>query len=352
MASITDVAKKAGVGIATASRVINGTGYVSEETRQKVQAVIEEMNYVPNELARNLQQNKTNTVAVILPDVSDLFFAALLKEIEYLLRKKGYKTMLCCSDGEETNEEAFLDMLKRNLVDGVITTSNLLKQGSYAEIKRPMVSIDSILSEDIPMVCSNHKKGGKEAAQMLLDAGCRHIFQVRDTVNEEIKDRDKEHEISTKLFPFVERHIAFEKTVRSAMKKAKKKSKISYHETLSLGLTSADAYRSQAKEMFNKYPDIDGIMATDFAAIQYGIEAHSRGIKIPEDLKIVAYDGTDAVRMFYPEISCIRQQIDKIAGEAVKLLLLQIDQKTVKKNRITLPVQVINKYESETRANK
>ncbi len=336
MASITDVAKRAGVGIATASRVINGTGYVSEETRAKVQAVIEELHYVPNELARNLQQNRTNSVAVIVPDVSDLFFAALLKEIEYLLRKEGYKTMLCCSDGEQTNEEAFLDMVNRNLVDGVITTSNLLKQGSYAEITRPVVSIDSILSDDIPMVCANHKKGGKKAAEMLVQAGCRHIFQVRDTVTQEIKYREKEKEISTKLFPFVERHIAFEKAV--------KKAKIKYHERLSLGIVDAEKYREQAREVFAKHPDIDGIMATDYAAIQYAIVARSMGRRIPEDIKIVAYDGTDAVNLFYPEISTIKQPIEKIAEEAVKLLLKQINQKPIKKKRITLPVQVIDRY--------
>ena len=117
MSSIQEVAKKAGVGVGTVSRVINDSGYVSEKTRKKVEEVIEELNYKPNELARNLFRNRTNIVAVITPAIGNPYYATLYSEVEKRLRKYGYKTMLCNTIGEATYEEAYLEMLERNMVD-------------------------------------------------------------------------------------------------------------------------------------------------------------------------------------------------------------------------------------------
>lgn len=116
---IQDVAKKANVGVGTVSRVLNNNGYVSEKTRKKVEAAIEELQYTPNELARNLYHKKTNTIAVIVPDISNPFYSSLVNEIEQYLRMQGYKTLLCNTVGEKTNEALYLNMLERNMVDGV-----------------------------------------------------------------------------------------------------------------------------------------------------------------------------------------------------------------------------------------
>ena len=95
MAGIRDVAKLAGVGVATVSRVLNESGYVSEETRKKILDAMEELDYIPNELARQLYHKKSGIIAVLMPDVSHPFFSELVKNIETMLYEHGYKTMLC-----------------------------------------------------------------------------------------------------------------------------------------------------------------------------------------------------------------------------------------------------------------
>ena len=201
MSSIQEVAKKAGVGVGTVSRVINDSGYVSEKTRRKVEEVIEELNYKPNELARNLFRNRTNIVAVITPAIGNPYYATLCSEVESRLRKYGYKTMLCNTTGESTNEEAYLEMLERNMVDGIITGTHTLDYSSYKKIKGPIVGFDTPkLNDDILVVTVNHEEGGKLAAKSLIESGCKEVLQFTDA--------------TTKNYPFIKRHTAFANEIK------------------------------------------------------------------------------------------------------------------------------------------
>ena len=101
MASIRDVAKKANVGPATVSRVLNNSGYVSEESRRRIEQAMMELDYTPNELARNLFRKKTGIVALLVPSISHPFFAAFVEKAEEALHSRGYKTMLCNTAKEE-----------------------------------------------------------------------------------------------------------------------------------------------------------------------------------------------------------------------------------------------------------
>ena len=121
MASIRDVAKKANVGPATVSRVLNSSGYVSEESRRRIEQAMMELDYTPNELARNLFRKKTGIVALLVPSISHPFFAAFVEKAEEALHSRGYKTMLCNTAKEENAELEYLDMLNRNIVYTAIT---------------------------------------------------------------------------------------------------------------------------------------------------------------------------------------------------------------------------------------
>ena len=117
MASIRDVAKQAGVGVGTVSRALNGTGYVSPDTKKKIEKAAEKLGYTPNELARNLYRNRTGIVGVMVPDLDHPFFSCLAKHIEMELYRQGYKTMICNTIGISDRERDYLDMLDRNIVD-------------------------------------------------------------------------------------------------------------------------------------------------------------------------------------------------------------------------------------------
>ena len=116
LASIKEVAQKAGVGVGTVSRVLNSTGYVSDETRIKVETAMKELNYIPNELARNLLSKKSGIVAIIIPKISHPFFAEVVLYAEAELMKKGYKTMICSTYSKRNYEKEYINMLNRHIV--------------------------------------------------------------------------------------------------------------------------------------------------------------------------------------------------------------------------------------------
>ncbi len=141
MTSIKDIAQIAGVAVGTVSRVINNSGPVKLETRRKVEEVIRQMNYVPNEVARNFKMQKSKMVALLLPSIWHPFFSELAYYIEDELDQSGFKLMLCNSGGKPEKELYYLDMLRQNKVAGIVgITYNDIENSVGPEI--PMVSID------------------------------------------------------------------------------------------------------------------------------------------------------------------------------------------------------------------
>ena len=319
MSSIQEVAKKAGVGVGTVSRVINDSGYVSEKTRKKVEEVIEELNYKPNELARNLFRNRTNIVAVITPAIGNPYYATLYSEVEKRLRKYGYKTMLCNTIGEATNEEAYLEMLERNMVDGIITGTHTLDYSSYKKRKGPIVGFDTPkLNDDILIVTVDHEKGGILAAKALIESGCKEVLQFTDA--------------TTKNYPFIKRHKAFAKEIKKAGLICREyKPKMDNFEEKFI--------QENIEEAFSMYPNVDGVFATDTHALLYMKKALSMGMRVPQDLKVVAYDGTFILNTAYPSPSAIVQPIDKLAKVAVDSLHAIINGEKVDRKTKVLDIE-------------
>ena len=145
MARIKDVAREAGVAASTVSLVLNNKGYVSAATRRKIEAAMEKLRYVPSEVARNLSLSRTKTVGVIVPSVSHPFFSELLESLESALYALGYKTLLCCTKEKDNAERAFLDMLRRKTMDGIIMGAHTLDTALYANLDRPIIAFDRFL---------------------------------------------------------------------------------------------------------------------------------------------------------------------------------------------------------------
>jgi LacI family sucrose operon transcriptional repressor len=306
MAGITDVAKRAGVSIGTVSRVLNHSGYASEAARRKVEEAVRELQYRPNELARNLLQNKTKNVAMIVPDVANPFFSELVSLCLKELRNHGYRLMLCNTNGQKSNEQMYLDMLNRNMVDGILTCTHSLNTKRYAEVNGPILSFDTIcVPGQIPRLTVNHAEGGELAAKELLHAGCRKILQMRDMT-------PKEH------FPYLERHEAFDRVLKDAGVEC-------INVIVKWNEFDNQYMRSLIQECCKTYPDIDGVFATDLWILHYMREARMLGKRIPEDIHFVAYDGSHALDVAYPTVSVIRQPIKVLAKEGEKTLLNEID---------------------------
>ena len=175
--TINDVAKQAGVSIATVSRIINGqTGYTAE-TRKKVVNVIQEMGYIPNAIARGLVNKRTKTIGVLLPSLSSRLSAALLKGIESSAHQLDYSVIICDteSDGKRTVE--YLDVLSEKQVDGIIITSEWLKdvyEEAIEAMKIPVVLVlTSSLHLQVPYIKVDDYQASYQATKYLIEKGIR-----------------------------------------------------------------------------------------------------------------------------------------------------------------------------------
>ena len=303
MARIKDVAKLAGVSTSTVSLVLNNKGYVSAATRAKVEAAVQELHYVPSEVGRNLSLNRTNLIGVIIPDVAHPFFAALLHEIEIALYDYGYKTMIC-STGEKKNAElAFLDMLRRHTMDGLIIGAHALHIENYQHIELPVIAFDRYLCDEIPIIRADHHQGGQLAANALLKRHPHHVVQITGAPT--VHTTAHEHE------------DIFAQVIKQASV------------PLDTIIMPANAFRPEdfakaAREVFERYPDVDAISGTDLGAICALREASRRGRRCPDDLSIVAYDGTDLTRLGPQSLTAVVQPIPALGRRAAEAIVRRI----------------------------
>ena len=168
---LDDVAREAGVSKTTVSRVLNQRGYLSEETIAKVQRAMEKLNYRPNAIARQLYKQETKLVGLIFPTIDDPFFGQLEAALENELYRRGYKVLMGNSQNNPAKERSFLRQLLNRQVDGLIVGAHNQAIGEYQRTNLPIVSIEQIVSRNVPVVASDNYNGGRLATQRLLDDG-------------------------------------------------------------------------------------------------------------------------------------------------------------------------------------
>lgn len=322
MASIKDVAERAGVTVTTVSRVLNNRGYISEKTRKKVHEAMMELDYQPNEIARALFRRRSNIIGLIIPNVAHPFFSEFTSYVELHAFKRGYKVLLCNSYRDDKKEKSYIDMLKRNQVDGIIMSSHTLDISEYLSIKAPVISIDRFLSEDIPYITSDNYNGGVLATQLLIDKGCKMLAHIggslflNSTANE--------------------RHLAFvEVAEKNNVKHIEIQTKLNNFENNEL--------TAMITELFKSKPYIDGVFASSDLLASIVIDVcHNLGKKIPEDVKIVGFDDINIASLMVPSITTIRQPIEKLAETAVEVVIKRIEGKPTEEFHI-LPVELIER---------
>ncbi|QHT47970.1 LacI family transcriptional regulator [Bacillus sp. SB49] len=301
---IQDVAKEAGVSPTTVSRVLNNRGYISEETKGKVYAAMEKINYIPNDLARSLFTNRTNVIGLIVPTTENPFFGEIAAAIESACSKNGYKVLLCNSLNELEKEKNYWEMLRRHQVDGVIVGT--YNRGLFREAEHPLpiVAIDHFLSPGIPVVGSDNYAGGKLATETLIEKGCRKIVHIHGPVTLETPANKRKQAYEDVIAAHGLSSYTFE--IKEILDEAAKTKRI--------------------EEVFDQYPDADGVFASDdLVALTILNEARKRGILVPEELKVVGYDGTKLIRSVAPGLSTICQPVAAMAEKAVRMLQDQIE---------------------------
>ncbi|MBN2910585.1 LacI family DNA-binding transcriptional regulator [Polycladomyces sp. WAk] len=319
MATIRDVAKRAGVSVATVSRVLNETGYVHADTKAAVKKAIEELNYKPNYVARSLYQKSSRLIGLILPDITNPFFPELARAVEDVAHQYGYTVVLCNSDGDLEKEKHYLDVLTQNHADGLIVTTNRQNNLNYINLNIPVVALDRPLHESIPEVCADHYGGGKMATEYLIRRGCNFIAHVRGP---------------GQLSPADER-------CRGFVNAAEKAGVPFYIVESQFDITISE---QKVSELLDTYPRIDGIFAgNDLIAVAAVKVALKRGISIPEELQVIGFDGIPLSACFYPSITTIVQPIYEMGQCATKLLIQLITNQGVTAKKHCLPVKLVER---------
>lgn len=320
MANIKDVARKAECGIATVSRVINKSGYVKKETREKIEKVIKELNYQPNEIARSMTLQKNHIIAFILPNSKHLFFGELLYHMEEELFNYGYKLMLCNSSEQLEKEIVYLDMLKNNRVDGVILLTNNDVE-KYLNKSLPIVSFDRWFP-DVPLVASDNYQGGVLAAEELLEKGCKKLMFIGDDAQGDFTDVDTD--VSKRRLGFID-HLS-SKGINDVI-------------NLEYPLKNYFVSEDQFEHLLTPYPEVDGIFCiSDSVAYTIIKVLRAKGKRVPEDIKVIGYDGGRSFNNLGDKITSINQE-PKIIAKAIRKLLLNFDVNN-SNTKIIIPVKI------------
>jgi DNA-binding LacI/PurR family transcriptional regulator len=318
MPTIKDVAKKANVSVATVSRVINNTGYVNVETRKIVQDVIEELNYVPNELARSLFRKKSNIIGLIVPHISTYFFAELIESIEAAVTSKGYKLMIFNSKDDIELEKRYINVFNQYNIDGIILVANSQCITSYLNLKIPIITIDHIIDKSIPSITSDNVLGGELAAKKLIEAGAKKIIHFRGP---------------SVLITVVDRSRGFYQ--------------IMDEDNIDVSSFDLDFKTPDLKdiEMFiKKHPDVDGIFcSSDIIAIYVISVLKKLGYEVPRDVQVIGFDNIELCEVLIPGLTTIAQPILDIGISAIDKLIMMINKKEIEDLHSVLPVHLIER---------
>lgn len=312
--TIRDVAKLANVSVATVSRVINNKGYVYEETKKMVLAAVEELGFEPNQLARSLTNHGSKMIGVIVPHFRNVFYSQLVEGIEKAALSYGYKTMLCNTRDEPQRELDYLRIFEQYNVDGIIVAANFQNRDELLKLDIPVVSVDHIISDEIPSISSNNYNGGKLAAKVLLEKGAKHVLLLRGP---------------SFLLVTKERTKGFEEVFEN------------YDATLSIhdfDLVEPDA--NFIYEVLKNTPTIDGIFAMSDNLSLIALSCLEKlGKKVPDDVALVGFDDAPFAKWTNPAISTISQSVQYIGINAIEVLLRQINNEPLSNNHITIDVK-------------
>ena len=319
MANIRDVAKEAGVSVASVSRYLNRKGYISEDTKLKIKRAIDKLEYIPNQVARSLTTKQTNFIGLIVPDIMNPFFPELARAVEDIALSYGYTVVLCNSDEKSEKEIHYIDTLKQKYVAGFIVTTNQLRASHYEDLKVPLVALDRMIHESIPTVSSNNIDGACMGTNYLLEKGCQNIVFMRGPKG---------------LGPADDRLTGFLKAVKGK--------KVQTH--IIESPFHFEESEKIARTFLTNIKGVDGIFAsTDVSAAGALKAAHSLGISVPDQLQIMGFDGISLGGMLTPGLTTVAQDIYKMGALATRILIKIIEEIEIEERVIQVPVELVER---------
>lgn len=317
--TIYDVAREAKVSMATVSRVVNGNANVKQETKEKVEAVIERLGYRPNAVARGLASRRTTTIGVVIPDVTDHYFAELARGIDDVAAMYHYQIILANSDESDTKELQVLENLLSKQVDGIIFMGNLIDDDirkEFAKADVPIVlagSVDDVT--DQPSVNIDYTSAIGEATTKLLKNGHKHVAFVTGSLDHGI---NREYKL---------------KGYMNALAVAG----VDYDE--SLVIQGDYDYQSgyQMAEMVRDAKATAAVVVNDEMAAGLLNAMTDAGVKMPEDFELITNNNSKLAVMTRPQMSSITQPIYDLGAVAMRMLTKLMNREELAVKNIILP---------------
>ncbi len=307
-ATIKDIAKQTGLGLATISSYLNG-GNVREKNRVKIEAAIEELHFEVNEVARGLKTNKTKIIGIIIPELNNIFCAEIITEVEDLLRSHGYATMICDCRTDEKREEEAVEFLLHRRVDGLIIMPSG-RRGKYLKkftrAGKPVVLIDRKLEDiECDSVLVDNEGAARGAVNRLLKAGHRRIGMIAGP-----KD----------IYTAQERYRGYCQALEEAGFTPDAK-------LAAWGNYTIEGGAAAMKELVSKNPDMTAVFVSNYEMTMGAIiEINELGIRIPEELSFIGFDNVEFAKASIPKLSIVTQPTKEIARNVSELILGRLEE--------------------------
>lgn len=325
MSTIGDVAKRAGVSTMTVSRVINNSGYISQETRRRVEEAIAELGYVPNALARSLRFKQTKTIALVLTDITNPFFTTVARGVEDAASEQGFSVMFCNTDESPKEEANYLNVLVQKQVDGVLLVPARCSVDSVAFLQErgvPFVILDRhIDGVNVDTVRCDSEQGAYELMRHLLDLGHERIAVLSGSL-EVSTSADR---VAGYRRAFAEAGLAHDPNL------------IFYG-----SFTQESGYRATQQALALTPKPTAIFAANNFIAVGALRVIREMGLRVPEDISVVTIDDPLASLVIEPFLTVVAQPAYQMGREATSLLLDRLSGRDDTPPReIILPIECI-----------
>ncbi len=307
MATVADVAKRAGVSVSTAARVLSGTGYAADDTRRIVLEAAKDLGYVPNQIARSLRTRQTQTIGLLVGDVENSFYSVIAKHVEGEAKDAGYRVVLCNSDDDPKIEREYLDLLEGMRIDALIVTPTSKNRRRLADL----------MAKDIVVVQVDRRVEGLQADAVLVDnesgsmAAVEHMIEAGHT---RIGILTGDLDVPTAS----QRLAGYERALRE------------HGITVSPSLIKSGSFHREhaierATELIRARSMPTAILAANNILAEAALIAlGEQGLRVPRDVSLVAFDDVQWMSMVEPPITTVRQPVADMARSAAELTLRRL----------------------------
>ena len=325
-ASIKDVAKEARVSIATVSRVLNNIDVVNDDTKQRVKDAIVKLGYRPNIVARSLKTQKTSTVGIIVPDISNQFYPEIVRGAEDVANIYDYNVMLCNTDLDKEKEIEYLRIMKEKMVDGIIYMSSSLDEDVFElleELNLPAVLVENTdPSGKIESVSIDNEAAAYDGVEYLLKKGNKKIAYIGS--DKEVKNLD------------ASRYKGYERALKE------NKIKLSGDRVAFTGSKAKDGF--DAINRIIEVSEVDAVFCTGDEIAMGVINAlRERGVKVPEQVDVMGFDNIYFSSIFNPKLTTVALPMYDMGSVGMRMLIKKISSKEPEEKSYVLPHQIIER---------